>query len=625
MRAERGTENPMGMDRSMWLKETENSCDDDDRERFIHDMDGDSPAVRLMLLVEKILYAPRILRKAHSVLEELDGDNEKSRKRIISIAAGMDMLTMRRLLQNCTHADLARWWVIYPGNTASAVCYRRLYGRPSEYGDGEYSGRMMSLMAFASRNEQWASRLFDILASYCAHAAAVDGIHTVDGDQGSAFGPAGSGRIPERCPQTVACMLCSAFNEKRGQGDDGRMVSPLSVTLSMIVSRCLDAGTALALPMVSGGLYGHGRDPMDDLGAVLGYAAEHPRKTPFYRGDWNDPGAFSILPRGFYIGEYSVSNVVRMDGNHADDAGMFALLTHPMFPAHTDKAVDDVGKTLSRICSLMCGNDDDGHYRSSGSVHFPLLAWPTFKRLADQPPRMLGFLRNPERLHAAMHRDHDSYARSGSYAFMPKTGECLLYADDEAKSQRMGTVMAERIEDADWSHRDVEEMADIVRAISPPPYDATGNPLDSLRPVLDDPEIGEWSVTDFLTSCMDADRMDLAADMISLESLMIGIDRKLGRSGSAPLDWDSHGKWRLAASGTAFIAMLRDVMNDDTDLPDEFIINDVLSRITCRPCRNDDKRNPKASRFEVMMSSERLDNGHTVQASEYELLIDWSA
>lgn len=615
----------MGMSRSMWLKKTENGCNDDDRERFIQDMNGSSPAVRLMLLVEKILYAPRILRRAHSVLEVLDGGDEESRKRIIGIAAGMDMLTMRRLLQSGTHADLARWWVIDPGDTVSATCYRRLYGRPSEYGDGEYSGRMMSLMAFASRNEQWASRLFDILASYCTHAAAVDGIRTVDGDQGSAFGPAGSGRIPERCPQTVACMLCSAFNEKRGQGDDGRMVSPLSVTLSMIVSRCLDAGTVLALPMVADGMYGDDRDPMDDLGTMLDHAAWHPRKTPFYRGDWNGPGAFSILPHGSYIGDCSFSSVVRLDGNHADDAGMFALLTHPMFPAHADKAVDDVGRTLSRICSLMCRNDEDGHYRSSGSVHFPLLAWPEFKKLADQPPRMLGFLRNPERVHAAMQCDHNPYARNGSYAFMPRTGECLPYADDEAKSQRLGTIMAERIEHADWSHYDAETMAGIVKAISPPPYDATGDPLDSLRPILEDPVVGEWSVTDFLASCLDADRMDLAADMISLESLMIGIDRKLGRGGSAPLDWDRYGKWRLSASGTAFTAMLRNVMGDDTDLPDEFIVNDALSGITCQPCRNDDRRNPKASRFEVMMSSERLDNGHTVQASEYELLIDWSA
>ena len=111
----------MGMSRSMWLQATENGCNDDDRERFIHDMDGSSPAVRLMLLVEKILYAPRILRRAHSVLEDLDGGDEESRKRIISLAAGMDALTIRRLLEDGTHADLARWWVIDPGGSLPQI------------------------------------------------------------------------------------------------------------------------------------------------------------------------------------------------------------------------------------------------------------------------------------------------------------------------------------------------------------------------------------------------------------------------------------------------------------------------------------------------------------------------
>ena len=614
----------MGMSRSMWLKETENGCDDDDRERFIHDMDGDSPAVRLMLLVEKILYAPRILRRAHSVLEDLDGGDEESRKRIISLAAGVDALTIRRLLEDGRHDDLARRWVIDPGDTVSATYYRRLYGRPSE-GNGEYSGRMMSLMAFASRNEQWASRLFDVLAFYCSHAAAASGIRVSDTDRGSVFGPVGSGHVPEQCSQTVACMLCSAFNEKRRQGDDGRMMSPLSVTLSMIVSRCLDAKTVLALPTVSGGLYGHGRDPMDDLEALLGHAAKHPRKATYYRGDWNDPGAFSILPHGSYIGDRSFSNVVRMDGNHADDAGMFALITHPMFPEHTDEAASSVGMVLSRICSIMRGNSRDGHHHSASPAHFPLLAWPEFKKLADQPPRMVGLLRNPERLHAAMRCGHDPHAHSDPHASMPRTGECLPYADDEAKSQRLGMLMAERIEGADWSHHDVKAMAGIVRTISPPPYDATRNPLDLLRPILDNPVVGEWSITDFLASCLDADRMDMVADMLRLENLMIGIDRKLGRGGSDPLDWDRHSKWRLSASGTAFTAMLRVVMNDDTDMPDEFIINDALSRIACQPCGDDDGRSPSASRFQVMLNPERLDNGSAVQTDEYELLIDWGA
>ena len=607
-----------------WLHETRYGCTEEDTDRFIHDMDGSSPAVRLMLLVERILYAPRIRRRSHSVLAGLDGADWRSRRRIIDVAVGMDMLTERRSTRDPVKADFARWWVLEPGGTASAACFRRLYGKPDGYGDARSSGRMMGLMGFAVRNEAWASRLAGVLESYCAASAAADGISGVDDGPGPGSGLVGGGLVPERCSQALACMLCSAFNGGHEPGEGDGMVSPLSVTLSMIVSRCLDAGSALALPMVADGLYGRGRDPVDDLESVLGYAAGHPRKASSTRNAWTDPGVLSILPGGSFVSG-SVGNVVCLDSDRADDAGMFALLTHPLFPSDVGRAVDEVEAVLSRICERMPGNGGRKRHFPNAPVHFPLLAWPVFSRLAEQPPRMIEFLKNPEHVRVAMQCDHDPYERSDHASMLLRTADHMLCSGEEAKSQRRGMVMAGRIEGADWSRHDVRGMVDIVRAFSPPPYDATGDPLDSLKTRSASSTMERWRVTDFLAYCMDADRMGLAACMLRLEDLMVCIDRKLGRGGSTPLDWRLCGKWRLSTSGTGFTAMLGRFVDDAADMPDVFIVNDVLSGFACHPCADGDRLDPRASRFRVMMESERLDNGGTLQGSEYEVLIDWGA
>lgn len=612
----------MGMD-DAWLHETKYGYTEEDTDRFIHDMDGSSPAVRLMLLVEKILYAPRIRRSSHSALADLDGADWRFRRRIVDVAAGMDMLTERRSTQDPVKADFARWWVIEPGNTASAACFRRLYGKPDGYGDARFSGRMMDLMGFAIRNEAWASRLAGVLESYCAAAASADGIPVAGGGTDSGSGVVGGGLVPERCSQALACMLCSAFNGRYGPGEGNGMVSPLSVTLSMTVSRCLDAGSALALPMVADRLYGRGRDPMDDLESVLGYAAAHPREASSTRNPWTDPGVLSILPGGSFVSG-SAGNVVCLDNDRADDAGMFALLTHPLFPSDVDKAVDEVEAVLSRVCERMPGDGGHGRKRHfpEEPVHFPLLAWPVFSRLADQPPRMIEFLKNPEHVRVAMQCDHDPYERSDHASMMLRTSDHMLCSEDEAKSQRRGMLMAVRIEGADWSHRDVRGMVDIVRTFGPPPYDVTRDPLDSLKTRSASSTMGRWRVTDFLAYCMDADRMDLAAGMLCLEDLMVRIDGELGRGGSTPLDWGLSGKWRLSMSGSGLTALLGRFVDEDAAMPDAFIVNDVLSGVACHPCADGDRLDPRASRFRVMMEP---DNGGTLQGSEYEVLIDWGA
>lgn len=48
----------MGMRESLWFKESRHVRDKRSLQRFIHSLDGSTPAVRLTLLIERILYSP---------------------------------------------------------------------------------------------------------------------------------------------------------------------------------------------------------------------------------------------------------------------------------------------------------------------------------------------------------------------------------------------------------------------------------------------------------------------------------------------------------------------------------------------------------------------------------------
>ena len=114
----------IGMDTGMdgsWLKESRYGCTGEDVKRFIHGMDGSSPAVRLMLLVEKAMHAPRIRRRPNSMIGRLDGGSETDRRMIVSIAAGMDVWSKRSSHGTDVYGDFPRQWLLDPGNCGGSL------------------------------------------------------------------------------------------------------------------------------------------------------------------------------------------------------------------------------------------------------------------------------------------------------------------------------------------------------------------------------------------------------------------------------------------------------------------------------------------------------------------------
>ena len=603
-----------GMD-GFWLEESRYGCTEEDRERFIHNMDGSSPAVRLMLLVEKTLHAPRISEKPGTLIGRMDGNSETDRRTIIGIAQGMDIWCRRDSHTKDVYGDYTIWWMLDAGNAAAGSCSRRLQGRPDPVKDDE--GRMMSLLAFAVRNGQWASRFADTLASFLTDAARHDGIlgedMKDDGMESQGYRLADEGAVPTRCIQALACMICHAFNDGYCQETGMSMVSPLSVTLSMTVNRCLDAPTAAGLPMVADGLYGQGRDPMSDLDAILHYAALNPHSPTSARSLGNNPGMLTIIPGGMFIGG-NASNIAIRQNRRADDASMFAIITHPGFPDHMGRAVEDAGRLLSGMCRAIPESEHAGE-----PFHFPLLPYHTLERIAAAPARIIELMADPGPIGVAMQCDHDPEERSRNVPDARTTRDRMVVPEDEAKAQRRGMMMAGRICETDWSHHDTEETIGIIKAISPPNYDAVHDPMDFLGYHQGLPTIQRWQVGQFIASCMDTGRMGLASSMVWLAGFMESVNRTIGSGGTDPLDWDGHATWSMLMKGSMLRTMLED---DNSGLPDDFIATDFLARVSLKPYRGDESVDPRLSRFMIAMEPERSGWATT---SSYVLLIDWGA
>lgn len=611
----------MRMGKDMWLKESRYGCTEEDVKRFIHDMDGSSPAVRLMLLVEKILYAPRISGTKGGMIRSLNGDSEASRRRMFDIAEGMD--ARLEYTGGDVSADLAGWWVPSPIRAESHARSRLLHSRMPDTGK-RLQGRMMSLLGFAVRNEQWASGLIDVLTGFVGLSGACGRERPIPSPGGNAPENGrrliSDGLIPRLCIQAVACMLCEAFNF--GHDPDSR-VSSLSVTMSMMVGRCLDAPTAASLPMVADGMYGPERTPMDDLKTVLDHAARHPFDAVLEFGTHftriSGANMLTIIPDGDFIGDsYDATdcNVVCMNGECAADAAMFALLTHPLFPDHVGAAIEQTGGVFTRLRE---------ERRNNGQlVHYPLLPYATVVRVAQAPPFIVRILSCPLHTNIRMQCDGTDEAHT-----LMRTCDNVAIAADEALSQRRGVIMADRIINTDWSHHDIDAMMRIIRALNPPPYEAAHDPMGVLMEHAGAPMEDGRKATDFLVACMDSDNMGLASEMMGLVGILYRVDNLIGSRGSHRLDWslDRHKqyitgpcRWSLKTTASALKAMLERAEKDNPTLPADFIVSDLMAGFSLQPY---DEGRPPDSKMSCILIDMNAEAGFDY--SRYELVIDWSA
>lgn len=496
---------------NLWLKESMRGNSIGSINRFIHDMDGSSPAVRLMLIVERVLLAPQL--SAHSGdAAWLGGDDEDKRGNMVDAARNMDLVDFG------DGNDVVGSWTASPDKGRLRSRQQSLFDAV----DDDY-GRLLDMISFAADNEQWAGMLADTLMSFIGKASRKDGCTDRNGgiipwDRPRPLGYQGENPIPIRCISAIACMIQSAF----GHTHNDDTVSPLSTTMSMIVGRRLNAKSALELPMVADGLYGDGRTPMDDLKTVLEQAGE--------RGD--DATLTAVWPQtlSLYacIPEHGRPDIAHAD--RMDDEGMFLLITDPAFPEHADTAMSHAGSALARIRPMLART----RYKQR-PIRIPLLTARMLTAASEAPARVVRLLDKLDDVEDPLRCDGDLERREPSYT--PRH-DGMLSADRETLVQRRGMMLASGIAATDWSRCDTEGMMRIIANLSTPRYEATADPMSMLAGEQEKPPAGGYAVNMFIIASLDSGNHRLAADMNALADLLLAVDKTVGgEHGDSPRVW----------------------------------------------------------------------------------------
>lgn len=594
-----------GMDPGMWIRECAYGNDDDAISAFIDDTYTDFAPVRLMLLVERML---RLL-PAHD--DAMDPSDMHCRNTIADTAARMG--AKRKIGgYGLNIVDTVGSWLLNPAMAAGVKEdpetsrfdveeLMRWVPKAKEWMEDE-SPRMLDFLAFAVRNREWSALFHDALVSFIRHAQARDGV--------------GDDTIPVRCGAILAAMIASAFNSGH---DRTGMVSPLSVTMSMITGRIMDADTAANLPMVADGLYGHGRNPMDDLGALLDYAGDHGTddmdgKTLTMSDEWR---MFSIfLPFDNHTGG------VAMAGRESrlDSAKMFATITSPAFPGDVSAAVNDVSRVFGKIQEPLNEWVRETRSPKKWSVHFPLISYSMAARLADMPQRAILILGCASSIRMGFRCD-ERPVEDGSHMFKEGAGSAHMSEDHrrcaawEDMTQRRGMLLFSRIDATDWRNPDEGMMEGLLETMFPI-HGTDQSPLEYLRAR---PE-GEMllqseSFMTALAAALESGQNVMASALNTLGGIMRIIDNTLADSQPS----GSQG-WVLGIHGSQLRTMLR-MVSDAGSLPDDFTAQTLLSLMDCEPLADHPRRRRFAhgSRRQIVFKHQMSKS----RSQRYWIIIDW--
>ena len=594
-----------GTDPDMWLRECAYGHDDDAISAFINDTDTDLAPVRLMLLVE------RMLRLLPTHDDAMDPSDMHCRNIIAGTAARMG--AKRKIGgYGLNIVDTVGAWLLNPAMAAGVVEdpetsrfdieeLMRWVPKAKEWME-DVSPRMLDLLAFAVCNREWSALLHDTLVSFIRHAQAHENM--------------GDDTIPVRCGAILAAMIASAFN--RGHDRTG-MVSPLSVTMSMITGRVMDADTAAALPMVADGLYGHGRNPMDDLGALLDYAGDHGVD------DMNDkaltmtakPRMLSIfLPSGNHTGGVAMTG----GGSGLDSAKMFAAITSPAFPGDVSAAVNDADRVFGSIGEPLDEWISETRSPKKWSVHFPLISYSMAARLADMPQRAILILGCAPSIRMGFQCDGKP-GEDGSHTFKEGTGSAHMSEDHrrcaawEDMTQKRGMLLFSRINATDWRKPDEGMMESLLETMFPI-RGTDRSPMEYLHAKPEgDMLLQSENFMDALAAALESGQTVMASALNMLGVIMRIIDDTLAERQSS----DSQG-WVLSIQGSRLRPMIR-MASDAGGLPDDFTVQTLLSLMDYEPLADHPRRRRfgHGSRRQIVFKHRMSDS----RSQHYWILIDW--
>lgn len=445
-------------------------CSESDALRFIRDMDGESPAVRMLLQWEHMVLDDQI---AEQFLKGEGGD-EQSRLRIIAFTQiwtvrDVDTCchesyidsTFRRVGLRAEHMIPPR---IQPDDMEASVhsiwhdfSPRQERMKPCELKRGCRFFAFPSMLAsYAINNEPWAAGMGGVLERL--HAWSSEPIRS---------GKADAGRADEMTMKTLFQSLDSAFNDRM----DGEGVSPASLAMSLMLGTCIRDSEVADMRK-------HWPEDFPAMGfPLIGSALQV--ETMFK------------LTLDYTTEEAMAMSMAMSREQHT----MFAAITHPTFQSDPWRAFTAAVRVINRV-----------FYESNGDA---VQTWEKTEWIPISPFRILEELR--DRIpHAAV--SMISYAHIGSDS---------AHHDDWI----IGRVLA-----VDWSKVSVERLMSEAERAFPSSRSAGGATNETLHDVryMSETRAGR-EFLDALISAVVGSPPDAAA-LAGLERIIAGTCRRVDTS-----------------------------------------------------------------------------------------------
>lgn len=576
--------------------------DNTDSDMLSDHCDGDSPAVKLTLLLDRLLIRPDLEGRGYM---PLTGDDARSRETVL-----WNFQRLSSLERNMPggNVDFISIYSYDPAGTAKTTHdmgdFAGFHYTPS----GQIRFRM-ALVTFAIMHEDWADRMIRLVENVCAWSARnppqnmlgtvpspmdTPG-HEKRDDQGFVISWDREPPVPVECLGALCEAIRSIFDSRgigRGNGNSRAAISPESVTMSMIMDTMIDD---------------------DDLASMR---RSWPQAlTRMGAGDDADLGKLmSVLERILEIragdGQFSLfhSSLRKEPGYRLwiPPVAALAMVTHPLFGNNARQAENDVAAAVRAVRSarvkayILHGLTED---YDNDVLPMP---WNVLHGLVSDAPTDV--------LDAVIFRQTEVMgADSGGWS-----------RDD---LERLGG-MAESMLDEDWAAIDPEGMMRIARTLWP--YGLHGEDTGITLP---ERRTGSPEVLTNVLNTMAADMLndgpDLLghaasrADMSALWTILEESCRKLNAIMDArQKPWEGISNVAIPAS-----ALEEAVEGLGSGLPEDLIVQILCAEcMTTRGCIREQgfSDDGKGFRRIFVISVETIPGSQSVNTPELRFAVDWN-
>lgn len=321
--------------------------DNTDSDMLSDHCDGDSPAVKLTLLLDRLLIRPDLEGRGYT---PLTGDDARSRETIL-----WNFQRLSSLERNMPggSVDFIDMYSYDPAGTAKTTHDMGDFAG-FHYTPSDQIRFRMALVTFAIMHEDWADRMIRLVENVCAWSARnppqnmlgtvpspmdTPG-HEKRDDQGFVISWDREPPVPVECLGALCEAICSIFDSRgigRSNGNSRAAISPESVTMSMIMDTMIDdddlASMRRSWPQALTRM-GAGDDAdlvklMSVLERILEIRAGDGQFSLFHSSLKKEPGYRLWIP----------------------PMAALAMVTHPLFGNGTSQAENDVAAAIRAVRS----------------------------------------------------------------------------------------------------------------------------------------------------------------------------------------------------------------------------------------------------------------------------------